>query len=96
MLCLELQKLQRKSCNHVCYLLLCPETLNEMKYNPCKHLHQDAEVKKLEDKLSFLTTEKHHLFMLNCQPIQAAVWEILHCNFLTCHNLQHLLIHHLL
>lgn len=29
--------------------LLCSETLNDMKYNPSNHIHQDAEVKKLED-----------------------------------------------
>ena len=38
----------RNSCNRTCYLLLCSKPLNEMKYNRCEDIHQDAEVRKSE------------------------------------------------
>ena len=40
-----------------------------------------------------LATERQ---LMTCRHSQAMVWEIPHGNFLTCHNLPHLLIHHLL
>ena len=69
-------------------------------YNLSQHLHQSAEVKKkCENKLSsFLSLKTPSLYadLSACPSNKFSMWETLHGNFLTCHNLQSMLIYHLL
>lgn len=63
-----------------CYFAF--KTLNEMKYNRCEDLHQDAgrQGSQRGPTLS-LATERQ---LVTCQPHEVMVWETPHGNFLTC------------